>query len=186
MDTSSKLNYNDLRVRKTEKAIRKAFHELAQEKDIKKITVRELAEKAEINKTTFYAHYDTIQDLLRTIEQETIDYIIENLGEFHLLFEQPDVFIDNLYHLLRDCQAENISHLNFNHQYFSEKVNTAILEKMKQLNLDMEKFYQLHPISIFLINGLLGLLRNQSQTSDSDLKHIKSFVKNGIRFYDIS
>ena len=47
----------DLRVKKTERAIRKAFYELMLEKPIPKITVKELAERAEINKTTFYAHY---------------------------------------------------------------------------------------------------------------------------------
>ena len=44
---------HDLRYTKTEKAIRKTFHELLQEKDIRRITVKELAERAEINKTTF-------------------------------------------------------------------------------------------------------------------------------------
>ena len=41
---------NDLRYIKTERAIRKAFHDLLQEKDMKRITVRELVERAEINK----------------------------------------------------------------------------------------------------------------------------------------
>ena len=44
---------HDLRYIKTEKAIRKTFHELLQEKDINRITVKELTERAEINKTTF-------------------------------------------------------------------------------------------------------------------------------------
>ena len=48
---------HDLRYIKTEQAIRKTFHELLQEKDISRITVKELTERAEINKTTFYAHY---------------------------------------------------------------------------------------------------------------------------------
>ena len=46
---------HDLRYIKTEQAIRKTFHELLQEKDVSKITVKELTERAEINKTTFYA-----------------------------------------------------------------------------------------------------------------------------------
>lgn len=48
-----RMNYNDLRVLKTEKLIRSALHELAQEKPISRITVKELVKRAEINKTTF-------------------------------------------------------------------------------------------------------------------------------------
>ena len=60
----------DLRYIKTEKAIQKAFHELLQEKTLQKITVKEIAERAEINKTTFYAHYETLPDLIDHLESE--------------------------------------------------------------------------------------------------------------------
>ena len=67
-DAILKKTKHDLRYIKTEKAIRKTFHELLQEKDISKITVKERTERAEINKTTFYAHYETLQDLVNTLE----------------------------------------------------------------------------------------------------------------------
>ena len=44
----------------------------AEERDIGRITVKELTEKAEINKTTFYAHYETLPDLVNTLEAENI------------------------------------------------------------------------------------------------------------------
>ena len=43
----------DLRVKKTERAIRRAFYELMLEKPIPKITVKELAERAEIKSGTY-------------------------------------------------------------------------------------------------------------------------------------
>ena len=46
----------DIRVKKTKRAIQKAFVALLREKPIEKITVKEIAERAEINKTTFYSH----------------------------------------------------------------------------------------------------------------------------------
>ena len=49
----------DIRVKKTKRAIQKAFVALLLEKPIEKITVKEIAERAEINKTTFYSHYET-------------------------------------------------------------------------------------------------------------------------------
>ena len=48
----------DIRVKKTKRAIQKAFVALLREKPIEKITVKEIAERAEINKTTFYSHYE--------------------------------------------------------------------------------------------------------------------------------
>lgn len=54
----------DLRIKKTKRAIRSAFAELIKEKPMEKITVKEIAELAEINKTTFYAHYETVYDLV--------------------------------------------------------------------------------------------------------------------------
>ena len=53
----------DIRVKKTKRAIQKAFIALLREKPIEKITVKEIAERAEINKTTFYSHYETLDAL---------------------------------------------------------------------------------------------------------------------------
>ena len=44
----------DLRVQKTIESVKSAFDELVLEKDYEKITVKELCERARINKKTFY------------------------------------------------------------------------------------------------------------------------------------
>ncbi|MFB5432690.1 TetR/AcrR family transcriptional regulator [Enterococcus casseliflavus] len=180
MNNLKQINKNDLRSIKTEKAIRTAFHQLAQEKEVNKITVRELAQRAEINKTTFYAHYDTILDFVKTLENETIDYIINNLAEFQRLFDDPTVFIDNLYRSLSEYQFDNIFHLNANSSYFSEKIDTAIKGEMSRLNIDTNQYRKYRLLAVFIMNGLLALLRNQNQVTASDVEYIKSFVKGGI------
>ncbi|MBI4858036.1 MAG: TetR/AcrR family transcriptional regulator [Acetobacterium woodii] len=180
MDNSKQMNKNDLRSIKTEKAIRKAFHQLSQEKEVSKITVRELAQRAEINKSTFYAHYETIFDLIKKLEKETIDYIINNLAEFPKLFDDPDSFIDNLYWSLSDCRVDNIVHFNTNSGYFTEKIDNAIMEEMNRRNIDITQYRIFRVLAIFIINGLLALLRNQNQVTNSDIEYIKSFVKSGI------
>ena len=53
----------DLRTERTKRSIANAFLELRKQKDIEKITVKELAELAYINKATFYTHYHDIYDL---------------------------------------------------------------------------------------------------------------------------
>ena len=55
----------DLRVQRTKEAIRHAFTEMICEMDFEKISIKELTERARINRKTFYLHYDSLDDLLR-------------------------------------------------------------------------------------------------------------------------
>ena len=48
----------DLRVRKTKEAIRTAFQGMICEMDYDQITVKELTARAQINRKTFYLHYN--------------------------------------------------------------------------------------------------------------------------------
>lgn len=58
----------DLRVQKTIDAIQKTFEEMICEMDYEKITVKELCERARINKKTFYRYYDVLDDLLAELQ----------------------------------------------------------------------------------------------------------------------
>ena len=53
----------DIRIEKTKTAIHNTFLELRSRKPLEKITIKELCEKAQINKSTFYSHYKDIYDL---------------------------------------------------------------------------------------------------------------------------
>lgn len=61
----------DRRIRKTKLALKDGLLELMSEKNIKEISVRELTEKVDLNRGTFYLHYKDIFDLLEQIEEET-------------------------------------------------------------------------------------------------------------------
>ncbi len=58
----------DLRVQKTIDAIHKVFDEMICEMNYEKITVKELCERARINKKTFYRYYETLDDLLAELQ----------------------------------------------------------------------------------------------------------------------
>ena len=60
----------DRRVRRTKARLREAFTALLGEKPLEEITVRELADRADVNRGTFYAHYTDIYDLLHQLEEE--------------------------------------------------------------------------------------------------------------------
>lgn len=81
----------DLRVSKTEKSIRNAFIELRSKKSLEKVTVKELCERACINKATFYRHYTDIYALSETIENELIDSCMEMIAEPDQLLEKEGI-----------------------------------------------------------------------------------------------
>lgn len=60
----------DARVRYTRKVIQDAFLDILKEKPISRITVKEVCDKAEINRGTFYKHYQDCYDLLDKIGEE--------------------------------------------------------------------------------------------------------------------
>ena len=67
---------------RSKKMIRYAFIELALEKECEKITVKNIVERAEISRGTFYAHYTDIYAVIEEIENETMEKILEFLNDF--------------------------------------------------------------------------------------------------------
>ncbi|XEC96727.1 TetR/AcrR family transcriptional regulator [Paenibacillus tarimensis] len=65
----------DPRIVRTRQLIRDAFVELLEEIDIEKISVNRLAERATINRVTFYLHYRDIPDMLEKMADDMIGEI---------------------------------------------------------------------------------------------------------------
>lgn len=63
----------DRRVRKTRRQLSEALTGLLREKKISEITVKELAQRADVNRGTFYSHYRDIYDMLERIENELLE-----------------------------------------------------------------------------------------------------------------
>jgi len=51
------VNGNDPRVKRTRQLLLQALNELAAEKDVRSISVQDIAERATLNRATFYAHF---------------------------------------------------------------------------------------------------------------------------------
>ena len=67
----------DLRIQRTKDSIRKTFEEMICEMDYEQISIKELAQRARINRKTFYLHYNTLDDLLREIQNEMAQNFIK-------------------------------------------------------------------------------------------------------------
>lgn len=76
---------------RSRKMIRESFLSLLKEKDISKITVTDIVNKAELNRSTFYAHYMDVRAITEEMENEVIDKMIEILKnfEFKNFFNNP-------------------------------------------------------------------------------------------------
>ncbi|HJA69117.1 MAG TPA: TetR/AcrR family transcriptional regulator [Firmicutes bacterium] len=66
----------DLRVIKTREAIHSAFKQMICDMDYDEITIKELTQRAQINRKTFYLHYGSLDDLLEELQQEIAENFI--------------------------------------------------------------------------------------------------------------
>lgn len=60
----------------TKQKLKDAFWDVHQEKTIEKITVREISERAGVNRSTFYAYYKDVYDVLEQSENEIINALM--------------------------------------------------------------------------------------------------------------
>ena len=80
------------RYRRTEALILNGLTTLLQQKSIKEITVRELADLVDINRSTFYLHYTDIYDLLEKTEQRLLQQLLDAVNQNWTLPETPKTF----------------------------------------------------------------------------------------------
>jgi AcrR family transcriptional regulator len=78
----------DPRIKRTRKLLTQAFVDLMHEKGFQSITVQDIADRAEVNRATFYAHYEDKYDLLDSYTREKfLDWLTQKnptLGEFRV------------------------------------------------------------------------------------------------------
>lgn len=73
--------------------IKQAFAELLNEKDMAKITVTDIVERANISRGTFYAHYLDVYDLYSAILQnivEAIDEAFDKMGMDNIILDPTE------------------------------------------------------------------------------------------------
>lgn len=78
--------------------IRQAFMELLKEKRLEKITVTDIVNRADINRSTFYAHYTDVKALIEEIQHEVIErtMVLVKEMDFMEILRQPTPFVKKL------------------------------------------------------------------------------------------
>ena len=83
---------------RSRRMIRQAFLELLREKNYEKITVTDIVNRADINRSTFYAHYPDVRGLVEEIMDEVIISSTELVSNNNYLdiFDDPVPFLQDL------------------------------------------------------------------------------------------
>ncbi|MFT3951150.1 MAG: TetR-like C-terminal domain-containing protein [Oscillospiraceae bacterium] len=89
----------DRRVKYTNYRLRESLIRLMQTQSVTKISVKMLCEDADINRSTFYAHYADTYDLLKSLEQEVIGELKTYINE-HTQVGQTEMTIHVMSQLL--------------------------------------------------------------------------------------
>lgn len=154
----------DRRVIKTRKQLKKGLAALMKEKSVNQITVKELVEEVDINRSTFYLHFKDIQDLLREIE-ENMEAQIKRAIEEHPIVsgnENAFYFIEDMFRVLdeeREISKALIGpngDMGFIHRIerIIKENSRGTLEKMfPGKKEDLKYFYA------FFLSGCLGLVK---------------------------
>ena len=157
------------KTRYTQMALKDSFMELMKDKPISKITVRELCEKADVNRTTFYAHFTDQYHLLKSIEDETLSWVKEIIAGFSGKKDRND-FIKNVKDVF-EYLVENRNHIQVLMSEkgdidFQRNLLTVIYEQCgiwlsDDIYTDAEKS-ELY--FVYLINGSVGLIQHWLKT----------------------
>ncbi len=155
----------DRRTRYTRMVLQDSLIELMKEKPISKITIKELCERADINRSTFYAHYSDLYDLLHKVEGETFSWVKEAISN---LMGEPDQqkTIKILEEIFQNL-IKNSSHLQvlMSEQGdidFQKRVFTLIYEQIgiNSSNKDSKNIKANESYFIFTVNGSVGLIQH--------------------------
>lgn len=183
----------DRRVQKTKKAIYTALFGLMKEKPLDLISVTELAERANINRKTFYSHYATIPDVLDESMNETaytLSVLIKELTpEYEIL--APRYIMRFLSLLMEDknnpikevLRSQNSGLLL---KKLTEVIQSAIIQELKRTNSlpDISEEYYLM-IGSFIASGILSVYNEWVVSSyEIDLDQVSvllsTMISNGL------
>ena len=109
----------DKRVQKTRQGIYKAFIELLSEKTLDKITIKDIIERANIGRSTFYDHYAVKEELL---EQVCIELFEHTFVERQVPVDPSEMTTHLFYHFKQNKDKVKtllLSHNNYFNQQFS-------------------------------------------------------------------
>ena len=121
----------DPRIIRTRKLLMDAFMKIAQKKEFKDITIKDITDEATVNRATLYSHFNDKYDLMDAVIKETIlENIIKNLNHHDKFNEETIV---KIFLALTNFHTDVTKQLNLNTQCRRsyESFSTIIEQKIK-------------------------------------------------------
>ena len=173
------------------------FLELIEKKDFAYITVKEICEKAGVNRSTFYLHYETVGDLL----EESVQHIIDRFVEF-MPYDTADFLkklnecpIEELYLITPEYLTPYLTYIKEHRRIFRTSVEQAAALRMYDAYTDLNR-YILTPILNrykvptedqnyilqFHIHGIMAVINEWLKTYCADsIEHIISVIQTCVK-----
>lgn len=152
------------RMRLTKLLFKNSLIFLLQKKSIYQISVTELCNNAELNRSTFYKYYDNVRDILTELEKETLQRSKRCMQE--IAAGEENFHIAPLYHLLCDVQnnkdiyqllLNNSTNDGFPADMMQETIE-FLRDKAKSFNItEKEKSDYLFQ---YLVSGCISVVQN--------------------------
>ena len=175
---------NDRRVEKTRNAIINAFKEMIIEKDFNEITIKELAERANINRKTFYLHYESMEEILFDVTVELSEQVFESLNNKGFfdpnvigitpLIETINELINSNYELT--CKLISANSYRFFSRNIKDLIKDAVIRKIKK-HIDMSE-YKMNLVGDFIASGLSKLLKDWFENPQLTINEVSAFASN--------
>lgn len=112
---------------RSRRLIQQAFVDLLQEKNLEKITVTDIITRADINRGTFYAHYQDTRAVIEQIEKEIVEKMMGFLSGFQYenFFNSPMPLLLNI-----SCYLEK--DLEFYRTLVNSSISEQLLDKLRR------------------------------------------------------
>ena len=155
----------DRRVARTKRSIYTAFFTLLQKKPMDEITVTELASLADIDRKTFYTHYQTVQDVFEEFKQGVYDEVMRVLAECEERGAANRAKLDAGEALER---AEDLAPFDFVHYY--DELNALMVDNLaffEKLSRDTTFMFLKNDFKNVLKQALLDYYKDWPEWSDT-------------------
>lgn len=185
----------DRRQKKTRAAIFTAFSTLLAEKSYSKITVQEIIDAANVGRTTFYAHFETKDDLLKALCEELFGHIISSALDrthTHGLYSDRNapesVFCHLLQHLREDennilellSSESSDLFLRFFKNSLNELIQNQFVDQNRKNNRDIPQVFLVNHISGSFVEMVLWWIKGGMRQTPEELDRYFRAVINPI------
>lgn len=160
----------DPRIIRTKKLLVEAFQEVSREKKMSQITVKDITERATVNRATFYAHFTDKYDILNYTLSETILKDLNNTLSVSDIINET--VISNLFISIANYMVEVQDSCKMNSETFCNQAHQRINNELEVIfTIMLRNSYPEQDIDVlvnsasFLASGLCGLARHWLDTS---------------------